>query len=214
MFIRKNRQIGLRRLLILIVLFLATCLIWSDKMGNNFLLPRGQAAVIETHDLNNDGCFESYVMEDHNLKIIENELQLWKSPADWRVTSMVIGDANHDNQEDLIMVVWKKGSFGQDKPFWIHMDDKQIRCHLFLYDLAGDHAKPLWMSSALDQPIKSLQIQDMNEDGKNELIIQEGSYSFLSCVLNFHASEPALWQWKGWGFYQLDDRWDDSGSSL
>ncbi len=213
MFMPNILRIGLRGILILIGLFLVACLIWTYRMGYSFFLTGGQTALIEPYDLNNDGHLESYILENHSLKIMQNELVIWKSPADWRVTSFVIGDANHDKQADLIMVVWKKGSFGNDMPFWLQLNDQHIHCHLFLFDLAGDQAKPLWMSSALDQPIISLQIQDMNEDGKNELLIQEGSYSFLSYFLNSDASEPTLWQWKSWGFYRLDATEDDSGSS-
>lgn len=183
------------------VLILSACIFGSYRIGAGFFLTGKQPALVEHHDLNNDGHMETYMLKNHCLKITENELELWQSPAEWRVASLVTGDANHDGREDLIMVVWKEGSFGADKPFWVELNDRQVRCHLFLFSLSGNRLKPLWMSSALHRPIKSLHIKDINGDGKNELSVQEGSYSLLS-GLKGH-TEPAIWQWKGWGFYLL-----------
>ncbi len=187
----------------MLVLILSACIIWADRIGAGFFPAGEQPALVEHHDLNNDGDMETYILEDHCLKITENKSELWQSPAEWRVTSLATGDANHDGREDLIMVVWKEGSFGEDKPFWVNLNDKQIRCHLFIFDLIGKQVKPLWMSSALHRPIKSLQIKDINDDGKNELIVQEGSYSLLSRFIHPDDSEPTLWQWQGWGFYLI-----------
>lgn len=173
----------------------------TDRVSTGFFLA-GQPALAENHDLNCDGVIESYILENHSLKIMENDLKLWQSPADWKVASFVIGDANHNGIEELIMVVWKKGSFGADKPFWIQLNDQQTQCHLFLFNLLDNKIKPVWMSSALHRPIKSLQIKDINQDGKNELVVQESSYYPLSRLINSDAS-TTLWQWNGWGFYLL-----------
>lgn len=189
-------------IIILAVLILSAGVICTDRISTGFFLT-GQPALAENHDLNCDGVTESYILENRCLKIMENGLELWQSPADWKVASFVIGDANHNDSEELIMVVWKKGSFGADKPFWIQLNDRKTQCHLFLFNLLDTRIKPVWMSSALHRPIKSLQIKDTNQDGKNELIVQESSYCLLNRLINSDASEPTLWQWKGWGFYLL-----------
>ncbi|KUG05364.1 hypothetical protein ASZ90_017254 [hydrocarbon metagenome] len=186
------------------MLILSACIIWADRIGTGFFLAGEQPELAEHHDLNNDGHIETYILVNHCLKVTENESLLWQSPADWRVVSLVIRDATHDGREDLIMVVWKEGSFGEDIPFWIIENDHYLRCHLFIFNLVGEQVKPVWMSSALHRPIKSLQIKDINGNGKNELIVQEGSYSLLSSFINPDDSEPTIWQWKGWGFYLLD----------
>ncbi len=197
-------QIRLRWILITVLILLAFVL-WADRMGAIFLLTGGQAVLTEHQDLNNNGIIEWYFLENYGLRIIENDVEVWASPAEWRVSSFAFGDTNHDDKKDLLIVAWKKGSFGEDKPFWVNMNDKEIRCHLFIFNLTEDQVKPVWMSSALHRPINSLEVQDINQDGKNELLVYEGSYSLPSRFMSLDASEPTLWQWQGWGFYLLDN---------
>jgi len=108
-------------------------------------------------------------------------------------------------------VVWKAGSFGRDKPFWVNEDDQELSNHLFVLNLLQGKMKPVWFSSALDQPIQALEVKDINQDGKNELVVQEGR-AWLAGIQNQErpASEPVTksitcWQWKSWGFDRVDE---------
>lgn len=184
------------------ILLLAGAGLWVSTMGSamyylnwshNFQEPMSR-------DLNNNGIDESYILDKHSLSITENNRELWTSPPEWQISSWVLGDANYDGQEDLLLVVWKRGSFGKDKPFWVEENDRDLRCHLFMFNLTGEQIKAVWMSSALHRPICSLQLNDQNQDGKKELLIQEGSYSLLSSLIHFHDDTPSLWQWQSWGF--------------
>ncbi len=69
-----------------------------------------------------------------------------------------------------------------------------------MFKLNGEQIKAIWMSSALHRPIYSLQLTDLDQDGKKELRTQEGSYSLLSSLIHAYDDSPSLWQWQGWGF--------------
>ncbi|MEA4925882.1 MAG: hypothetical protein VB084_11285 [Syntrophomonadaceae bacterium] len=200
----KREQVKLVK--IIICTLLLTCALgWvsSSRVLLPFFAGCEEQTVLE--DTDHDGDPESYVLHNRSLSVYANDRLLWQSDEDWMVQSFVLADVNHDTIDDLLMVVWKRGSFGPAKPFWTSRDDRRFSHHLFMYNLRQGQIKPLWMSSALDRPIKSLRIADPDNDGKNELLVQDGSYSLWGWI-KASAVSPAFqaWQWKGWGFYQLD----------
>jgi hypothetical protein len=58
--------------------------------------------------------------------------------------------------------------------------------------------KPVWQSSNLDYPNYHAALVDLNNDGKNELLVTEGSYDDST------RRKITLWEWKDWGFYQIE----------
>lgn len=193
--------------IIVITLLLACALGWvgSSRVLLPFLAGCTEQSVLK--DMDHDGSPELYELKNRHLNVYENNELVWQSDENWMVQSFVLADVNHDGVEDLLMAVWKQGNYGPDKPFWILRDDRRFSNHLFLYNLRQDQIKPLWMSSALDRPISNLGIADLNNDGENELLVQEGSYSIWGWIKASAAPpEITVWQWKGWGFYLLDQR--------
>ncbi|KUO50941.1 MAG: hypothetical protein APF76_03055 [Desulfitibacter sp. BRH_c19] len=57
--------------------------------------------------------------------------------------------------------------------------------------------KPVWQSSSLDHPNYWATLIDLNNNGENELLVTEGSYS------NSRTREITLWKWNGWGFSRI-----------
>lgn len=148
-------------------------------------------------DLDEDGRQEVYRLQNGQLIVEEAAQPLWQSPAEWWVDAFTLADADNDGRTDLNLSVWKAGSFGPHKPFWITENDPSIKNHLFIFDLVDDTVKPIWQSSNLDRPIREFAFTDLDTDGKTELVVTEGSYT-----------DPAdrrltLWQWNGWGFSRL-----------
>jgi hypothetical protein len=160
---------------------------------------------IMNYDLDQDLQPERYVLQDLRLTVADKGRELWRSPADWRVTSLHIADVTHDSRPDLLLVVWKRGSFGQARPFWHTGPDHELTCHLYVYNLVNKRLKPVWMSSALDQPIKNLEIKDTDGDGRNELFVT-GYHSYWQ-RLWVHSKSPVnkvtTWQWQDWGFCRV-----------
>jgi poly-gamma-glutamate synthesis protein (capsule biosynthesis protein) len=147
---------------------------------------------------------ETYQLKKGQLTVQAGDGVLWQSPRQWRIQSCLTADADNDGAEELLLVLWKKGSFGPSKPMWQEGKDDEYSNHLFLYRLVAGKIKPAWCSSALIHPIIKLEVKDINNDGKNELKVVEGpeagtAYS-LRRFFNHHQTE---WIWSGWGFAKL-----------
>ena len=158
------------------------------------------------HDLDQDGQTELYLLSNQGLIIAAEKRIIWRSSPDWRVASIHVADVTHDRRPDLLLLVWKKGSFDQSRPFWHTGPDARFTCHLYVFNLTNRHQKPLWMSSALDRPIDSITIKDIDGDGRNELLITEGCYwwQLFNGFCGSTAGEVATWRWQDWGFYRVD----------
>jgi len=161
--------------------------------------------VVREYDLDRDGQTEHYVLKAQQLTVTKEGQEIWQSSADWQVTGFVLADATNDGRDDLLLVVWKPGSFGRDKPFWISVDDQRLSNHLFVLDLIQGKLRPVWFSSALDRPIQALEVNDIESDGKNELVVQEERSWWDRIRERRVPSEESItyWQWKSWGFYQV-----------
>ncbi|MGI5921823.1 MAG: hypothetical protein ACOX6I_08825 [Syntrophomonadaceae bacterium] len=155
-------------------------------------------------DLN--GQQENYILSNYQLQAVENNHLIWESPKDWQVKQAKLADADNDGRTELVMVVWKKGSFGKSRPWWVkETDDRQLTCHLFMYRLTAGRMKAVWCSSALEHPIRQAAIIDVNHDGLNELRVQEiPGYGPVSRFKAWSSdSYTSLWAWNGWGFERI-----------
>lgn len=160
-------------------------------------------------DLDADGKTEEYLLTDGILTVREGSQDLWTSPPGWHVDSFALGDADNDGKDNLVISLWKKGSFGEIRPFWHTGADNGYKNHLFVYTLQADTYEPVWCSSDLARPILSFAIRDIGGDGRNELIVEEGQYR--KAAGERYAPDPdgsvgtAVWQWEEWGFRLCDD---------
>lgn len=170
-----------------------------------FSVPADSASpVLASGDLDGDGRAEEYALVDNVLTVNEGGRLLWTSPQEWSIDGFSLGDADNDGTVNLVFSLWKKGSFGEIKPFWHKGEDLSYKNHLFVYKLVGDTPRPVWCSSDLSRPILSFDIKDDDGDGLNELIVEEGRYKKVSGKR--YKADPdgdariTVWQWEEWGF--------------
>lgn len=171
--------------LVLLVLLVITLLVIADS----------NQSILKTDDLDGDGILEEYCLSEGTLTAKKGDKELWKTPANWQVEAFSLGDVNNDGQVELVFSLWKEGGFGKIRPFWHTGKDDSYKNHLFVYELEEETFKPVWCSSDLDRPILSINILDIDDDGLNELVVDEGQYQqpIISRSL-------AVWQWDQWGF--------------
>jgi hypothetical protein len=132
--------------------------------------------VMVTGDLDENGMIEEYTLADRMLIVTEGSQTLWKSPENYDIDSFSLGDIDNDGTLNLIISLWKTGSFGEVHPFWHKNSDDSYKNHLFVYKLQDHSFRQVWCSSDLDHPILSFEIRDINHDGQNELVTEEGQY--------------------------------------
>lgn len=189
-------RVHFRPVAVLILLLLAVLLLSGTGYSNSLIRAAG--------DLDGDGTAEEYSLMDNTLSVSEGEQDIWKSSPDYHVDRFALEDVDNDGTVNLVISLWKKGSFGEIRPFWHTGEDADYKNHLFVYRLQENTFKPVWCSSELDRPILSFAIRDSNGDGLNELVVEEGQYKKVSGAL--YAPDPdglvrtTVWQWEEWGF--------------
>lgn len=133
-------------------------------------------------DVDGDGKEEEFSLKHDTLTVKAGDTVLWTSEKDWEVEDFLIYDINGDGNTELLVLLWKKGSFGDYTPIWIDKaDDNEWTQHMFIYTWDNKWS-PLWMSSKL---IPEIAEWNMTEDGKIHIITDSG--------------EDTLWQWGSWG---------------
>lgn len=145
-------------------------------------------------DLDRDGSPEVYSLQGGKLQVSDGSRLIWQSRDDWWVDDFFLGDADNDSIPELNLLVWKSGSFGPHKPFWITEEDLSVKNHLFIFKLVEGAFKPVWQSSNLDRPNYKTELVDLDGDRTNELVVVEGDYNDLA------VQKTCIWRWNGWGF--------------
>jgi len=167
-------------------------IIYGDAFKNGGITSKQEWA-----DLDNDSVFENYNLENGRLTITENGKMIWQSPSDWWIDNFVLADSNNDGVVNVNLSLWRSGSFGTSRPFWVKENDMSVNNHFFVLDFSGGSIKHVWGSSKLAEPNCEFNIADVDNDGKNDLVVVEGDYSKKpKCVGNY----VAVWKWNDWGF--------------
>lgn len=149
-------------------------------------------------DLNKNSTPEIYTIKNGQLRILENNQPIWQSPQNWWVDSFFIADSDNDGNPNLNIGLWKSGSFGTTKPFWIKNDDSGVKNHFFVFNILSKGVEPVWQSSNLEHPNCEFVFADLDNDNAQELIVLEGEYNKnFECIGKY----IAVWKWNEWGFF-------------
>ncbi|MEN6350615.1 MAG: hypothetical protein ABFD08_14615 [Syntrophomonas sp.] len=183
----------LKRSIVVFLLAAILGLVVVDKWGSSSQTVYG--------DIDRNGNQEEYLLKNQQLQVFENNHLIWHTPGEWQVNQIRLADADNNEQTELLLVIWKKGSFGKSKPFWFKGPDDKYTCHLFLYRLLSGRMKEVWCSSALVNPIIKLDVKDTDADGLNELNVREGPQTgFAYPLRKLFSHQNTTWIWNGWGF--------------
>ena len=112
------------------------------------------------------------------------------------VYDFILADITADGSCDLLFALWKRGSFGDARPFWhknIEISDFTKSAHLYAYSVKGEKFHSIWCSSALKKPIKA-----MIETEKYSKVGTPIIYMPVNKKENSQYAE--YWYWNAWGF--------------
>ncbi len=135
-----------------------------------------------------EGC--DVVLKDRTLTLYDGGSRIWSSDWDWSVQTCEKADLDGDGMEELLLLVWKRGSYGDHMPFWVERNDHDLAQHIFIYRREKSRSagiRPAWMSSQTGFFINGM----YTDTGRVVLEKEDGSFS--------------LWQWEGFGLKQLAD---------
>ncbi|MCR5717658.1 MAG: hypothetical protein K6F80_01310 [Oscillospiraceae bacterium] len=141
----------------------------------------------DLHTVHAVGGDEECTVHLHDgMLTLEGETFRFTTDESWFTADCFFFDADRDGFEEVLLHVWKKGSFGEHQPFWKEPDNKTLYSeHLFIYqwDVSRpDRLDPLWMSSAM--PVFGRKIT-VEPDSTVCILAPDGTQT--------------RWIWDGWG---------------
>lgn len=143
-------------------------------------------------DLTGDGVAEHVRREADRVIIYSEGVPVWRSPVEWRVVDLALGDPNADGRREIMLALWKPGLDGLEPPgAW---DKENPRSRPFIIGYRGGIYRTLWGGSAVRDPILEVELGDVDGDGAEELVVLEAPDD------DPLARRIAVWRWHGWGF--------------
>lgn len=133
-----------------------------------------------------------------SVSILHDGDVIWTSPDEVKVQQVLSCDIDGDEDDELVLLCWKKGRFGSYKPFWVEKDAPVWSQHVFVYEYEAGEIVPKWMSSYLGQNVSHIEAGE----GKGK----EGAESAFPIRLLLTDTEGLItsWIWDSWGFKKED----------
>lgn len=174
---RKKR----RFLIAAAVLFLAAAFLPAQRKG--LLFPPGWVEWKKNEIL----CTEpqepdSVTLRARRVAIRKDGESVWQSDKKTPVQSVLWADIDRDGENELLLLCWKRGRYGQNRPFWVKRDEITWSQHIYIYDWTGEEIKPIWMASDI-----SLEAVSWQFDEENRLRIID------------RTGRTSAWDWRTWG---------------
>lgn len=138
------------------------------------------------------------ILADKKVSVAIDNNEVWNTPNDWFVQDMIITDIDRDGAEEMVLLVWKHGSFGKHRPQWVRRNDISLKQHIFIYrydDRREEYIVAEWMSSVMNYPVKSF-----------------ASYGKDKIVINDINGGHKVWYWLDFGLKLAGEAKDNSVS--
>ena len=158
-----------------------TC--WAvDPPDNRALPPFTEGAI----DLTGDGIPETILREKDALRILQGDVEIWRSDPAWRVEDAALGDPNDDGRYEILAALWKPN------------DQGVLTSHPFIIGHRGGAVKVIWGGSAVTHGIHEIALVDVDGDGVEELIVLDSAQP--GDRPDTAQRTLSVWDWHGWGF--------------
>lgn len=131
------------------------------------------------------------ILAQKKVQVLYEDSVLWSSPDGVKVQQALSCDIDNDSQDELLLLCWKKGRFGNHKPFWVEKDENAWSQHLFVYEYSPDEIRPKWMSSYIGQDVAAI-----SWNGKTAPLSR--------LLLTDPEGRVSSWFWDSWGFTKED----------
>ena len=130
-------------------------------------------------------------LKNKKVQVQYGDLLIWNTTKDVKMQKALPADIDCDGQDELVLLCWRKGHYGEVKPIWVKEDETDWVQHIFVYELMQDGVAAKWMSSYIGKDIL-----DMTTEADEKL----GSL----LKLTDKACEDSIWRWESWGFTRVD----------
>ena len=125
---------------------------------------------------------EEITLERRTVTVFDQGEAVWQSDREIRVQDVLWGDIDHDGAKELMLLCWKRGRYGDSRPFWVKEDEKSWSQHIYLYDWTDGEIRPIWMASDIGMDAVSWSF-----DESSRLVITDRN------------GTQSAWDWLSWG---------------
>lgn len=132
------------------------------------------------------GRYEA-ALEHRQVRVLSGGRLLWTSPEGVKVQEILSCDIDNDEEDELLLLCWKRGRYGRYRPFWVEEDEKGWSQHLFVYEYEQGEIVPKWMSSYLGEDVAHIA-----GNGKTAPAVR--------LLMTDGEGEISSWIWGNWGF--------------
>ncbi len=146
---------------------------------------------------------------------------IWKTPRKLKVQDAHFADVDGDGADELVLLCWKVGRFGQSRPFWVEEDEKSWSQHIFVYTCVDGAVRPKWQSSYIGVDVAALAVRGgAKQDGDTAAADVERAESGGRDAAAVNRTARAdrrqrllitdtdggigSWVWDSWGFVRED----------
>ncbi|MDO4302720.1 MAG: hypothetical protein Q4D94_02285, partial [Bacillota bacterium] len=80
-----------------------------------------------------DSTGEYQILLQHRTVHVKYQDEIiWSSPGEVNVQDVLSCDIDGDKEDELLLLCWKRGRYGNHKPFWVDEDEKGWSQHIFV----------------------------------------------------------------------------------
>ena len=97
-------------------------------------------------------------------------------------------DINRDGKDELLVLCWRIGRYGDRKPFWVKRDELKWSQHIYIYEKTDEGHKAIWMASDIHTDVARWEPLD------ESLLV---TYS--------PDNKKSVWMWNSWGLERLSE---------
>lgn len=127
------------------------------------------------------------VLRAKKLRAEKNGETLWRMDAGVLTQDVLFCDIDHDGEEELLALCWKRGRYGAHRPFWVTEDETGYSQHIFLYDWTGETMQPIWMASDIGFDVASWSFDEQSR-----------------LCITARGGRQTHWDWLNWGLTNID----------
>lgn len=121
----------------------------------------------------------------------ENGNNFWTSEKELKVQDAFITDIDRNGDDELILLLWKRGRFGNEKPFWVTGEEISYSQHIFIYDISSKgEVTHKWFASDIGRLVTRMKLLERD----NAIILTED-----------RKDENTLWLWSSFGLKNIDN---------
>ena len=70
---------------------------------------------------------DEILLRGRRATVCKGGAAVWQSERGIRVQDVLWCDIDHDGEKELLLLCWKRGRYGESRPFWVEEDEKAGR---------------------------------------------------------------------------------------